>query len=338
MDLPLSFAFPVSYWHLTPEICRSQQAIDIECAPTGNSTGRSAVSSSFPTEVLDTSSGHLAQDPAFSALVQAAFDAMMDESRNDPQGSPSYPAPDWSLLGLPDHGAVDSSPQSTGNTMQPLIYPLDWDQFGDIRVASQSADESSWVHAGLSGDRIATSARDNTDLSADSGTDEQVILTPSSACMPPSDMSERASEPQITSPGHMETTSPSRSQVSQPESLEPQEPQGRPRSNTQETAPSTTALTNYTSSATSTNSLALSSPRPGASLAILHRQRSPQRVGGKLNEGQRYSQRVRGKLNEEQREKARVMRKVGNCLRCRAFKLAVSCPLPPPLPESLSLL
>ena len=39
---------------------------------------------------------------------------------------------------------------------------------------------------------------------------------------------------------------------------------------------------------------------------------------------QRKPQRVRGKPTEEQRAKASLMRKVGNCLRCRAFKLAVS--------------
>lgn len=45
-------------------------------------------------------------------------------------------------------------------------------------------------------------------------------------------------------------------------------------------------------------------------LAVLHQQRLPQKV--------------RGKLSQEQREKAKVMRMVGNCLRCKAFKLAVS--------------
>lgn len=45
-------------------------------------------------------------------------------------------------------------------------------------------------------------------------------------------------------------------------------------------------------------------------LAVLHQQRLPVRV--------------RGTFSQEQRETAKVMRKVGNCLRCRAFKLAVS--------------
>ncbi|KAH6988119.1 hypothetical protein BKA56DRAFT_669688 [Ilyonectria sp. MPI-CAGE-AT-0026] len=43
-------------------------------------------------------------------------------------------------------------------------------------------------------------------------------------------------------------------------------------------------------------------------LAVLHQQRLPQKV--------------RGKLSQEQREKAKVMRMIGNCLRCKAFKLA----------------
>jgi hypothetical protein len=38
---------------------------------------------------------------------------------------------------------------------------------------------------------------------------------------------------------------------------------------------------------------------------------------------ERKPRRVRGKPTEQQRAKASMMRKIGNCLRCRAFKLAV---------------
>ncbi|KAK3337584.1 hypothetical protein B0T19DRAFT_79271 [Cercophora scortea] len=47
--------------------------------------------------------------------------------------------------------------------------------------------------------------------------------------------------------------------------------------------------------------------RAGDSFSVLHQQRKPQRV--------------RGKLTEEKRAMAKEMRKVGNCLRCRAYKL-----------------
>jgi len=55
--------------------------------------------------------------------------------------------------------------------------------------------------------------------------------------------------------------------------------------------------------------VALSGVRPTANSAL--RRRSKQL-------------RVRGKLSKEKREKAKMLRKIGSCLRCRAFKLSVS--------------
>lgn len=47
-------------------------------------------------------------------------------------------------------------------------------------------------------------------------------------------------------------------------------------------------------------------------------------ASGTILKPRRSTQRVRGKLTDEQRDKAKKMRKIGNCLRCKQYKLGVS--------------
>ena len=177
-----------------------------------------------------------------------------------------------------------------GDSTSPLVYPPDWTQYEDLNadpmLGTDLPELSDWVITGTT-ESQEREPRWGLLLSSGSAFESNTSAPASTGTLVSKPLSSGSASERINTPPASTSASKPLSSGSASEGIA--------------TPPASTS----TSKSTSPPVVAA----PSSAVPDVLRQRKPQRV--------------RGKPTEEQRAKASLMRKVGNCLRCRAFKLAV---------------